>query len=236
MKVVRTIFLNKWPRATISEHLLTSYRDKVHLTFHLELDVCKVKKLKQKFTQSVKEKFETRLTYTGIFTKLVPFVLRENLDFNSVSEGNEVRVIDDINVNVAVQSEKLGLVTPVIRNVDKKTLGEIALELNTIVEKTRRGNISISDLKGGTFTISNIGMLNSVDSFTQIINGPQTAILGIGRTVNKPVAIDEEIEVRPVCSFNLTFDHRVIDGYHGAEFLALWKTIIENPSVYITSP
>jgi len=104
------------------------------------------------------------------------------------------------------------------------------------VNKVRSGNISISDLKGGSFTLSNIGMLGSVDFFTQIINSPQTAILGIGRIVDKPEFIDGEIKIRPMCSFNLTFDHRVVDGYHGAEFLVTWKKLIVNPESYINYP
>jgi pyruvate dehydrogenase E2 component (dihydrolipoamide acetyltransferase) len=160
--------------------------------------------------------------------------LRRHIIFNSVIEGDEVKVIDDINIAIAVQSEKLGLVTPVIRNVDLKTLGEVARELEDIVTRAREGKLSLKDLTGGTFTISNLGMLDSVDGFTQIINPPQVAILGIGRIVDKPVVIGNEIKVRPMCTFSLTFDHRVIDGYHGAEFLATLKSLLEEPENVIS--
>lgn len=229
MKVVRVISLAKWPRAAVARKVSESYGSKVHVTLHAELDVLKIKELKEKLLPIVEEKFGTRLTYTGIFTKLLSSVLIEHLNFNSVVEKDEAKVMDGINISVLVQSEKLGLVTPVVRNVDRKSLGQTSLELNRIVENARKGNVHISDLTGGTFTLSNIGMLGSTDAFTQIINPPQTAILGVGRIIEKPVAIDGQIQVRPVCTFSLTFDHRVVDGYHGAEFLMTWKKMIEYP-------
>ncbi|MCC6021989.1 MAG: 2-oxo acid dehydrogenase subunit E2 [Desulfurococcaceae archaeon] len=229
MKVVKTFSLKTWPRATIAERLSKSYSERVHVTLHAEFDVGYVRDLKVRLEPIVKEKYNTRLTYTAIFTKLVSHVLRNHIIFNSVIEGDEVKVIDDINISIAVQSEKLGLVTPVIRNVDLKNLGEVSKELNDLVSKAREGKLSIKDLTGGTFTISNIGMLGSVDGFTQIINPPQVAILGIGRIIDKPVVINGEVRVRPTCTFSLTFDHRAIDGYHGAEFLATLKSFLETP-------
>jgi len=234
MKIIKTISLKAWPRATIAERLSKSYNERVHVTLHGEFDVSRVKDLKMKLEPEIKEKYNTRLTYTAIFTKLVSHVLRRHIIFNSVIEGDEVKVVDDINIAIAVQSEKLGLVTPVIRNVDLKTLGEVAKELEDIVTRAREGKLSLKDLTGGTFTISNLGMLGSVDGFTQIINPPQVAILGVGRIVDKPVAIGNEIKVRPMCTFSLTFDHRVIDGYHGAEFLATLKSLLEEPENVIS--
>lgn len=229
MKVIKVIPLKSWPRATIAQRLSMSYGEKVHVTLHAEFDVGNVKELRERLLPVIQERYNTRLTYTAIFTKLTAHVLRKHIVFNSVVEGDEAKVIDDINISVAVQSEKLGLITPVIRNVDTKSLGEVALQLNELVSRAREGRIAIKDLTEGTFTISNIGMLGSVDAFTQIINPPQTAILGIGRIVDKPVAIGGEVRVRPVCTFSLTFDHRVIDGYHGAEFLATLKEVLEEP-------
>ncbi len=229
MKVVKTISLKAWPRATISERLSGSYSSRVHVTLHGEFDVSAVKELKKELESIIEGEYSTRLTYTSLFIKLVAHVLRRHLIFNSIIDGDEVKVIDDINISVAVQSERLGLITPVIRNVDTKTLGEVCQQLNDLVNKAREGKISIKDLSEGTFTVSNLGMLGSVDAFTQIINPPQVAILGIGRIVDKPVVIDGEIKVRPLCTFSLTFDHRVIDGYHGAEFLATLKELLEKP-------
>lgn len=229
MKVVKTISLKAWPRATISERLSGSYSSRVHVTLHGEFDVGALKELKEGLEGAIERKYSTRLTYTALFIKLVAHVLRRHLIFNSIIEGDEVKVIDDINISVAVQSERLGLVTPVIRNVDAKTLGEVCLQLNDVVSRAREGRVSIKDLSEGTFTVSNLGMLGSVDAFTQIINPPQVAILGIGRIIDKPVVIGGEIKVRPLCTFSITFDHRVIDGYHGAEFLATLREFLERP-------
>lgn len=230
MKVIRVISLKSWPRATISERLSKSYREEVHVTLHSEFDVGYVKELKGRLEPTIMEKYNTRLTYTALFIKLVSHAIVNHPIFNSIIEGDDVKVIEDVNICVAVQSEKLGLVTPVIKNANTKKLGEIALQLNELVTKAREGKLSIKDLTEGTFTISNIGILGSVDAFTQIINPPQVAILGIGRILDKPLAINNEVKIRPVCTFSLTFDHRVIDGYHGAEFLATLKSILDNPA------
>ncbi|MEM0453691.1 MAG: dihydrolipoamide acetyltransferase family protein [Sulfolobales archaeon] len=233
MKIIKTISLKSWPRATISERLSKSYRECVHVTLHGEFDVGRVKELKEELEPKIMETYNTRLTYTALFVKLVSHVISNHQIFNSVIDGDEVKVVEDVNICVAVQSDKLGLVTPVIKNANLKKLGEIASQLNELVGKAREGKLGIRDLSEGTFTISNIGVLGSVDSFTQIINPPQVAILGIGRILDRPVVTNNEIRIRPVCTFSLTFDHRVIDGYHGAEFLATLKSILEKPETVI---
>jgi pyruvate/2-oxoglutarate dehydrogenase complex dihydrolipoamide acyltransferase (E2) component len=105
----------------------------------------------------------------------------------------------------------------------------VSKELDGIAEKARKGTLTFDDVVGGTFTVSNLGMLDSVDSFTPIINPPQSAILGVGRIVDEPVVVDGKVEVRPMCTFSLTVDHRLIDGYPASQFLATLKKIISNP-------
>ncbi|MEM0361200.1 MAG: dihydrolipoamide acetyltransferase family protein [Sulfolobales archaeon] len=233
MKVIKTLSLRSWPRATIAERLSKSYREGVHVTLHGEYDVGRLKELKERLEPVIMEKYNTRLTYTSLLVKIVSHVINNHQIFNSIIDGDEVKVIEDVNICVAVQSSKLGLVTPVIKNANLKKLGEIALQLNELVSRAREGKLSIKDLMEGTFTISNVGVLGSVDAFTQIINPPQVAILGVGRIVDKPVVINNEIRIRPTCTFSLTFDHRVIDGYHGAEFLATLKEFLEKPEMVI---
>lgn len=233
MKVIKTLSLKSWPRATIAERLSKSYREWVHVTLHGEYDVGYLKELKERLEPVIMEKYNTRLTYTSLLVKIVSHVINNHQIFNSIIDGDEVKVIEDVNICVAVQSGKLGLVTPVIKNANLKKLGEIALQLNELVSKAREGRLSIKDLMEGTFTISNVGVLGSVDAFTQIINPPQVAILGVGRIVDKPVVINNEVRIRPTCTFSLTFDHRVIDGYHGAEFLATLKELLEKPETVI---
>ncbi len=233
MKVIKTLSLKSWPRATIAERLSKSYEERVHVTLHGEFDIGYLKELKSRLEPIIMDKYNTRLTYTSLFVKLISHVLNNHQVFNSIIDGDEVKVIEDINICVAVQSSKLGLVTPVIRNANLRKLGEIALQLNELVSRARDGKLSIKDLAEGTFTISNVGILGSVDAFTQIINPPQVAILGIGRIVDKPLVINNEIKVRPTCVFSLTFDHRVVDGYDGAEFLATLKVFLEKPESVI---
>jgi len=227
--VIQTISLKKYPRATIATRLYQSYSSKVHLTLSVKLDVSKVKEAKEKLEKEIQEKYGANLSYTGILLKLVSKALRQHMHLNSILEEDEAKVIGNINISVAVQSEKLGLVVPVMNEVDKKPLGIISEELDEMAEKARKGTLTFDEVVGGTFTITNLGMLDSVDSFTPIINPPQSAILGVGRIVDETAVINGKVEVRPMCTFSLTVDHRLIDGYPASQFLATLKEIISNP-------
>ena len=189
----------------------------------------RVKEAKEKLKKEIEEKYGANLSYTGILLKLVSKALRQHITLNSIIEEDEAKVIENINISVAVQSEKLGLIVPVMRDVDKKPLGIVSKELDEIAEKARKGTLTFDEVVGGTFTISNLGMLDSVDSFTPIINPPQSAILGVGRIIDESVVVDGEVEVRPMCTFSLTVDHRLIDGYPASQFLATLKKIVSNP-------
>jgi len=227
--VVQTVSLKKYPRATIATRLHQSYSSKVHLTLSVKLDMSGVREAKERLEKEVKEKYGVNLSYTGILLKLVSKALRQHLNLNAILEEDEAKVIGDINISVAVQSEKLGLIVPVMRDVDKKPLGTVSKELDEIAEKARKGTLTFDDVVGGTFTVSNLGMLDSVDCFTPIINPPQSAILGVGRIVDEAVVVDGKVGVRPMCTFSLTVDHRLIDGYPASQFLATLKKIIGNP-------
>lgn len=227
--VIRTISLKKYPRATIATRLYKSYSSKVHVTHSVKLDMFSVKEAKEELKKEIKEKYGANLSYTGILLKLVSKALRQHMDLNSIIEGDEAKVIENINISVAVHSEKLGLIAPAIRDVDKKPLGIISKELDEIAEKARKGTLTFDEVVGGTFTITNLGMLDSVDSFTPIINPPQSAILGVGRIIDEAVVVNGKVEVRPVCTFSLTVDHRLIDGYPASQFLATLKKFIGNP-------
>jgi len=227
--VVQTISLKKYPRATIATRLHQSYSTKVHLSFSVKLDMSRVKEAKEQLKKEIEEKYGANLSYTGILIKLVSKALRQHMNLNSIIEDDEAKVIENINISVAVQSEKFGLVVPVMRDVDKKPLGVVSKELDEIAEKARKGTLTFDDVIGGTFTISNLGMLDSVDSFTPIINPPQSAILGVGRIIDETIVVNGRVEVRPVCTFSLTVDHRLIDGYPASQFLATLKKIVSDP-------
>jgi pyruvate dehydrogenase E2 component (dihydrolipoamide acetyltransferase) len=147
---------------------------------------------------------------------------------NATLNGEQIKVFEDVNVGIAVASEK-GLVVPVIRNADGKSLTEIASVLLTLVEKARQGQLAKDDVSGGTFTITNLGMYG-VDVFIPIINPPETAILGVGRVVEKPVVINGQVTVRPVMQLSLAYDHRIVDGAPAAQFLQAVKKILETGS------
>ena len=227
--VVQTISLKKYPRATIATRLHQSYSTKVHLSFSVKLDMSRVKEAKEQLKKEIEGEYGANLSYTGILIKLVSKALRQHMNLNSIIEDDEAKVIENINISVAVQSEKLGLVVPVMRDVDKKPLGVVSKELDEMAEKARKGTLTFDDVVGGTFTISNLGMLDSVDSFTPIINPPQSAILGVGRIIDETVVVNGRVEVRPVCTFSLTVDHRLIDGYPASQFLATLKKFVSDP-------
>ena len=227
--VVQTISLKKYPRATVARRLYQSYSSKVHLTLSVKLDMSRVKEAKEKLKKEIEERYGAPLSYTGILIKLVSKALRQHMNLNSIIEEDEAKVIENINISVAVQSEKLGLIVPIMRDVDKKPLGVVSKELDEIAEKARKGTLTFDEVVGGTFTVSNLGMLDSVDSFTPIINPPQSAILGVGRIIDETVVVNGKVEVKPMCTFSLTVDHRLIDGYPASQFLATLKKIIGNP-------
>jgi len=145
---------------------------------------------------------------------------------NSTLEKDQIKIFEDVNVGVAVATEA-GLVVPVIHNADRKSLKEVSSALKELVEKAREGKLTREKLSGGTFTVTNLGMFG-VDVFTPIINPPETAILGVGRIVEKPVVVGKEIVVKPVMHLSLSFDHRVVDGVPAAQFLQKVKEIIES--------
>lgn len=204
-------------RAVIAERMTESLRTMAQVTIMREEDVSKLVKLRNELVEEVEKLTGIRLTYTPMLIKLVAEVLKENPLLNSVLEDNEIKVIDEINVGFAVAVDH-GLVVPVIKAADKKSLKDVVVECNELARKAREGKLTLDDVSGGTFTVTNLGMYG-VDGFTPIINPPQVAILGVGRIVNKPVVVGDKVEVRPVCVLSLTFDHRVVDGHTAAQFL-----------------
>jgi len=158
--------------------------------------------------------------------------LREHPMVNSILEGDQIRLMDEVNIGLAVAVEE-GLIVPVIREVDKKSIFEIAALRRELVEKARQGKLLTRETTGGTFTISNLGMFG-VDTFAPVINPPESAILGIGRIVKKPVVVNDQITIRSVMTLTLVFDHRVIDGAQAARFLQSINKILGNPHLSLT--
>lgn len=215
-------------RKTIADRLSQSYHSAVHTTVMTEVDMTEASNFRKKFLTEVKEETRVSLTYTCIIVKAAALALREQKLVNSTLEDQEIKILKNINVGVAVDLEE-GLIVPVIRDVDKKSLSEIASLLAKLIGKARSRTLSMEEVSAGTFTVTNLGMLG-VHTFIPIINPPQAAILGVGTIEDKPVIIKEKIEVRSRLNLSLVYDHRVINGAEAARFLQAMKRILENPS------
>ncbi len=211
-------------RKVVAERMAYSFRTAPHAILIVEVDMSKAVKLRKDF-----EKMKNvQLSYNAVFVKAVAMALREYPILNSTLEENQIKILKNINVGVAVATER-GLIVPVIHDVDEKSLADLSSIIAQLVEKTRLDTLSRSDVTGGTFTITNLGMFG-VDAFIAIINPKQAAILAIGRIADKPKVVDGQILIQPTVTLSLSFDHRIIDGAPAAQFLNRIKEILENPS------
>jgi pyruvate dehydrogenase E2 component (dihydrolipoamide acetyltransferase) len=172
-----------------------------------------------------------KVTYNHILMKICSVVLTEFPYANSSFDGRIITVHDDINIGLAVSVEN-GLMVPNVKKVQEKSVAEIVLETDRIIQGAKTMKLKYDDLTGGTFTISNLGMFG-VESFSPIINQPELAILGVNAIIDKPVALNGEIVIRPMMTLNLVADHRVVDGVYAAKILSGIKGIIENPEVMV---
>lgn len=207
----------------MADRLTESWSSAPHFNLVRHLDVSNLVTYKKQ----VQEKNSNRLTYTDLLIKLVSIALKEHLRINASWIDNKIVKNSEINVGLAVDFDG-GLIVPVIHKTDELSLGEITNRRKDLITRTQAGKLRSGDLDRGTFTISNLGMFD-VDSFNAIINPPQAAILAVGRIVDKVVPVDGLPAVRPILTLNLSFDHRVVDGVRGAEFLKTLSNLIENP-------
>ncbi|MDH7564640.1 MAG: dihydrolipoamide acetyltransferase family protein [Candidatus Bathyarchaeota archaeon] len=203
-------------RKVSAERVSTSFKTAPHSTVAMEVD----------FTEAAKLHEKHQVSYTAIFVKAAAKALADHRILNStLTKDYKIRVYEDINIGVAVATEH-GLVVPVLRKVDEKSLKQIDEALKELTGKARIGKLGREELTGGTFTITNLGMYN-VDFFTPIINPPEAAILGIGRIAEKPMVRDRKIEIRATVTLTLSYDHRIIDGAPAATFLGKIKETVE---------
>ena len=207
----------------MADRLTESWSSAPHFNLVRHLDVSNLVTYKKQ----VQEKNSNRLTYTDLLIKLVSITLKEHPRINASWIDNKIVKNSEINVGLAVDFDG-GLIVPVIHKTDELSLGEITNRRKDLITRTQAGKLRSGDLDRGTFTISNLGMFD-VDSFNAIINPPQAAILAVGRIVDKVVPVDGLPEVRPILTLSLSFDHRVVDGVRGAEFLQTLSNLIQNP-------
>lgn len=206
-------------RKTSAERLATSFRTAPHSTIIMEVDVTEAAELRE----------QLKVSYTAMIIKAVAGALKEVAAINSTLDGDNIKIFEDVNVGVAVATEK-GLAVPVVHEADKKTLKEIDTKIIELTEKARDAKLSKEDVEGGTFTVTNLGMFG-VDFFIPIINPPEAAILAVGKVAQKVVPIEGKIEVRSIMALSLAYDHRIVDGAPAAQFLRNVKDKIEKLSV-----
>jgi len=215
-------------RKTIAKRLVSVKNETAMLTTFNEVDMKPIMDLRKKYKDSFKDKHGVGLGFMSFFTKACTVALKEFPAVNAFIDGEEMVYNDFCDVSIAVSAPK-GLVVPVIRNAEKMSFAEVEAEVVRLALKARDNKLSIDEMTGGTFTITNGGIFGSMLS-TPIINAPQSAILGMHNIVERAVVINGEVVVRPIMYVALSYDHRIIDGRESVGFLVRVKQLLEDPS------
>jgi len=214
-------------RRTVAKHLLNAKNGTAMLTTFNEVDLTEVKALRAKYKESFKEKYGVSLGFMGLFMKACATALMEYPDVNAQIEDKQLKYFDFVDISIAVSTPK-GLVVPVVRNVEALNLQEIELAVKDLALKGRENKLSVEEMTGGTFTVSNGGVFGSLQS-TPIINAPQSAILGMHKIQDRPMAVGGQVVIRPMMYLALSYDHRIIDGKGAVTFLVRVKELLEDP-------
>lgn len=214
-------------RRKVAERLVDAKNETAMLTTFNEVDMAEVFKVRNAFKDEFLKKHKAKLGFMSFFTKAVVRALKLYPDVNSMMDGDYKISYDYCDISVAVSGPK-GLMVPVVRNAELLSFSGIEKEIGRLAVKARDGKITVDDMTGGTFTISNGGVFGSMLS-TPIINPPQSGILGMHNIIQRPVAIDGKVEIRPMMYLALSYDHRIIDGKESVGFLVAIKEALENP-------
>ena len=215
-------------RARIAERLVEAQQTAAMLTTFNEVDLTEVMALRSKYRDTFEKAHGVRLGFMSFFTKAAVEALKKFPVVNASVEGTDIIYHNYYDIGIAVSSDR-GLMVPVIRDVDQMSFAEFELALNAVAAKAQDGSISMDDLTGGTFTITNGGIFGSMMS-TPILNQPQSAILGMHAIQQRPMVVDGDIVARPMMYLALTYDHRIIDGKEAVQFLVSIKQQLEDPS------
>jgi pyruvate dehydrogenase E2 component (dihydrolipoamide acetyltransferase) len=216
-------------RRKTAEHMVTSWTTVPHVTQHEKADVTDLEALRQKFGKALEAQSKGKLTVTAVALKVVASALKAFPQVNaSVDMAGEAVILKQyVHIGVAVDTDR-GLLVPVIRDVDKKGVLELAVELGQLAEKARAGKLSLDEMQGGCFTITNLGGIGG-SSFTPIVNQPEAAILGMSRSRMEPVWQDGQFVPRLMLPLSLSYDHRIVDGADGIRFLRYVVDRLEHP-------
>ncbi len=214
-------------RRTIATRLVRAKNETAMLTTFNEVDMSGIMQLRKKYQERFVEKYGIKLGFMSLFAKACAKVLLEMPDVNAFIEDNEIIYHDYVDISIAI-STPTGLVVPPVRNVESLNFAQIEQNIKELSVKAREGRLSLDEMQGGTFTITNGGVFGSLLS-TPIINEPQSAILGMHGIKDRPVAINGQVEIRPMMYLALSYDHRVIDGSTSVTFLVKVKELLEDP-------
>jgi len=191
------------------------------------VDATKIQELRETLLPYIEKKHDVRITITDIMMKITAAAIREHPVLNTRWTDNGVLYLEDVHMGMAMALGD-GLIVPVIRNINKKSFGQIAQDRVALIKKGKEGTYTPDDIKGGTFTLSAMGMFG-LEHFTAIVNQPENAILAVAAILDKPVALNGEVVIRPMMNVSLTYDHRTIDGAEAGKFMRTLKEMIENP-------
>ena len=227
-KVKETISL-KGMRKVIAERMVGSLANSAQLSFLGKFDATELIQFRKVLNRE--KAIGVSITYTEILVYTIARALKDHPDINVSLIENEIKVWEDINIGVAVALGKQGLLVPVVKQADKKSLIEISQEVKSLVEKARGGKILPDEVTGGTFTLTSIGAVGVSDYQTPIINQPESAILGTGPIRDEPVVKNGQIVISPIMPYSLTVDHRVINGFGAEQFLSTLKELVETPGL-----
>lgn len=214
-------------RRTIARRLVSAKNETAMLTTFNEVDLSEIMKLRKRYQEKFVEKYGIKLGFMSLFAKACAKALMEMPDVNAQIDGNEIIYHDFVDISIAISTPN-GLVVPPVRNVESMNFAEFELAVKELAGKAREGSLTLEEMTGGTFTITNGGVFGSLLS-TPIINEPQSAILGMHGIKERAVVVNGQIEVRPMMYLALSYDHRIIDGSTSVTFLVKVKELLEDP-------
>ncbi len=218
-------------RRTIAARLVKAKNETAMLTTFNEVDLSEIMALRAKYNERFEKKYGIKLGFMSLFVRACAKVLMEMPDVNARIEGDEIVYHDYVDISIAISTPN-GLVVPPVRNVESLNFAEIELAIKDLSGKARGGTLTLEDMQGGTFTITNGGVFGSLLS-TPIINEPQSAILGMHAIKERPVAVNGQVVIRPMMYLALSYDHRVIDGSTSVTFLVKVKELLEDPGLLL---
>ena len=215
-------------RRKVSQRLVAVKNQTAMLTTFNEVNMTPIFEIRKKYKETFKSKHDVSLGFMSFFTKAVVFALKDFPDVHSMIDGDQQIKFDFYDISIAVSGPK-GLMVPVVRDAQKLTFSGIEKEIKRFAIRARDGLITVEDMSGGTFTISNGGVFGSMLS-TPILNPPQSAILGMHNIIERPIAVEGKVEIHPMMYLALSYDHRIIDGKESVGFLLKIKELLENPA------